>query len=337
VLQDTVNAGGGIHGRPIRFVVLDDQSSPQVAVQLVNQLVAKHVSVILGPSIPQSCFAVAPLVEQNQIVEMCLNPAGRPTASGYQYVPFPNSLDVASASLRYFQARGFKRIALLNATDGSGQDATQAFNAALRLPEFGDLTKVAEESYAPSDVSVSAQIARIKAANAQAIVSWNTGLPLGTVLRAMNDAGLNVATVTSGGNMTYAQMQQYAAFLPDDMLFGGMLAWAPGDVGPGPIRDDQNAYVAALRAKGLRPEAGYATVWDPASLLVAALRAVGPDATSDQIRGWLRALHGWVGLDGVFDFRSYPQRGVGIDTVLVMRWDRKRDAFVAASRRGGRS
>lgn len=337
VVEKSVNADGGIHGRPLKFVVLDDESNPQVAVQLMNGLVAKNVPVVLGPSVPQSCFAVGPIAERSRIVEMCLNPAGRPIAGGYQFVPYPNSVDVASATLRYLRSHGLNRIALMNATDGSGQDATQAFNAALQLPEFRDITKVAEEPYAPTDISVDAQVSRVKAAGAQAILSWNAGLPLGTVLRSLHDAGLDVPVVTTGGNMTYAQMQQYASFLPTQLLFGGMLAWVPGDVGPGPLRDRQMAYVAALRADGLKSEAGYAGVWDPAFLLVDALRHVGPDATSDQIRTWLSALHGWTGTDGVFDFHSYPQRGVGIDTVLIMRWDPTAKTFVAASRRGGRA
>jgi len=336
VVEKVVNAGGGIQGRPLKFVVLDDQSNPQVTVQLMNQLVAKNVPMVLGPSVPQSCFAAGPIAERSHIVEMCLNPAGRPTIGGFQFVPFPNSVDVASASLRYFHDHGLTRIALLNATDGSGQDATLSFNTALQLPEFRGITKVAEESYSPTDVSVSAQVSRIKSAGAQAIVSYNAGLPLGTVLRSLNDAGLDVPVLTTGGNMTYAQMQQYAAFLPKDMLFGGMLAWVPGDVGPGPLRDKQMAYVAALNAEGLKSEAGYAGVWDPAFLLVDALRHAGPDATSEQVRSWLSSLHGWVGTDGVFDFRSYPQRGVGIDTVLVMRWDPASKSFAGASRRGGR-
>ena len=38
--EKVVNAGGGIHGKPLKFVFNDDQSSPQVAVQLANQVKA---------------------------------------------------------------------------------------------------------------------------------------------------------------------------------------------------------------------------------------------------------------------------------------------------------
>ena len=51
-VETYVNAHGGIKGRPIKFVISDDQTSPQVAVQLTNQLIAKNVPLMLGPSTP---------------------------------------------------------------------------------------------------------------------------------------------------------------------------------------------------------------------------------------------------------------------------------------------
>src|SRR5689334_560864 len=45
VAEKTLNAAGGIHGKKIRLVFHDDQSTPQVAVQLTNQVVATHPAV----------------------------------------------------------------------------------------------------------------------------------------------------------------------------------------------------------------------------------------------------------------------------------------------------
>jgi len=71
---------------------------------------------------------------------------------------------------------------------------------------------------------VSAQLAHIKATNPQALISYNTGAPFGTVLRGMHDDGIDVPVATSGGNMTYGQMQQYAQFIPSELDFGAQLA-----------------------------------------------------------------------------------------------------------------
>ena len=38
--EKAVNAKGGIKGRPVKFVFHDDQTNPQVAVQLATQMIA---------------------------------------------------------------------------------------------------------------------------------------------------------------------------------------------------------------------------------------------------------------------------------------------------------
>src|SRR5476649_1748518 len=43
LLEGVVNKQGGIKGRPVHFIYLDDQSNPSVSVQLTNDLIAKGV------------------------------------------------------------------------------------------------------------------------------------------------------------------------------------------------------------------------------------------------------------------------------------------------------
>src|SRR5271167_3824332 len=62
--EKVVNASGGIHGKPLRFVIQDVQSSPQVAVQLANQVKASHPPVILGSALVALCNAMAPLMKE---------------------------------------------------------------------------------------------------------------------------------------------------------------------------------------------------------------------------------------------------------------------------------
>ena len=334
-IETAVNAGSGINGRPVKFTVLDDQSSPQVTVQLLSGLVAKNVPVFLGPSFPAGCFAALPVIGKNGPVGMCLNPSGHPAPGSYEFALYADSTQVAAAFLRYFRERGITRIAILDANEASGLDGDVAFGWAFNLPENKNLQVVAQEHFNPTDSSVAAQLTAIKAAGAQAIVSYTVGLPFGTVLRGLRDAGMNLPVATTGGNMTPEQMHQYASFLPSDVLFGGTIAWAPGDIGPGPIRDAQNAYVGALHAAGLEPEAPYVTVWDPAMLVVDTLRKLGPDTDAAHARAYIAGLRGWTATQGVFDFAGYPQHGVGVNSVLIMRWDAAKAAFVPASKRGG--
>ena len=84
--EKTVNASGGIHGRPVRFVVQDDQSNPTVDVQLTAGLIAKHVNAIIQGGLAASCRATVPLVSANGPVMYCTSPSYTPQVAGYVFV-----------------------------------------------------------------------------------------------------------------------------------------------------------------------------------------------------------------------------------------------------------
>jgi branched-chain amino acid transport system substrate-binding protein len=77
------------------------------------------------------------------------------------------------------------------------------------------------------------------------------------------------------------------------------------------------------------------SAWDPALVLVAALRELGPDASAEKLRDYLLKLKGWTGANGPYDFVADPQRGVGGNNVVIVRWDAQRNSSVAASNFGG--
>jgi hypothetical protein len=47
-------------------------------------------------------------------------------------------------------------------------------------------------------------------------------------------------------------------------------------------------------------------------------------------------LHGWVGIDVIYDFTRNPQRGLDEYAGEILRRDPARTEFVAASKPGGR-
>ena len=57
VVEKSVNDAGGISGRPVKFVLLDDQTNPQVTVQLVNSVVGRGVQLFMGGSLSAMCKA----------------------------------------------------------------------------------------------------------------------------------------------------------------------------------------------------------------------------------------------------------------------------------------
>jgi branched-chain amino acid transport system substrate-binding protein len=335
LVEQLVNKRGGIGGRPIHFDVQDDQSNPQVAVQLTNAAIAKKPPVILGSAVVAMCNAMAAIVKASGPVQYCFSPGIHPAADSYTFSSSVSTDDLATASLRYFHGKHWDKVAIITSTDASGQDAERAFMQAARRPENAGLSFVTVEHFAPTDVTVSAQIARIAAAHPEALVAWSTGTPFGTLLHGINDAGLDVPTLGGNGNLTYPQLAQYKAFTPKQMYFPSPRFFAREQVLPGPIRTAQDLFFNAFAAIGVKPDVAHSFSWDPALIVVDALQHVGPNASPDAVRSYLETLHGWAGINGLYDFRDGSQRGLAENTAIIIRWNAANGTFAGMSKAGG--
>ena len=112
LLEKSVNKSGGIGGQPLEFTFYDDQSSPQVAVQLGSQLKAKNPAVILGPSIVAMCNAAGPLMKDGPVM-YCLSPGIHPPKGSFFCTWSTSTYDLAKALMRHFRLKGWKNIASL--------------------------------------------------------------------------------------------------------------------------------------------------------------------------------------------------------------------------------
>ena len=329
--EKTLTGAQGINGRPVKFVFHDDQSSPQTAVQLATQIVASNPPVVLGSAVVAMCNAMAPLMKNGPVL-YCLSPGVHPAAGSFMFTSSVATGDLAAAQLRYFNLKGMKKIGVITSTDASGQDAARNIRELLKQPEFKDIQLVGEASFNPSDVSASSQIQRIKGSAPDAIIAWSTGSAIGTVFKAIAESGLNVPVATTDGNMTYAQMNQYANFLPKTLLIPSpqWLPEAPRNA-PAGQAEAKRAFVMAYEGTGVKPDAASSFAWDPAMLVVSALRKLGPTAKAEDLRNYLSQLTGFSGLNGVYDFTAVPQRGLADINVYITKWDSDKKTWFAVS------
>lgn len=333
--EDATNRAGGIDGHPLKFVFADDQSSPQLAVQLVTQLAAEGVPVIMGPSVAGSCAAAMALVAQKGPLMWCMSPAIFPPAGSYVFSAGP-TLDAAGLALvRYMRLRGWTRLAAISSTDGSGQAFDHAINAALSLPENKDVQMLAYEHMNPTDISAAGQIARIKAVDPQAVLTLATGTPWGTIMRGIRDAGFDVPIGGGHGNATYDELEHFKDFLPRELYFPGLASVVPGSSGSGAVQRARAAFFAEFDRQHVKPDIPLTTGWDPVMIVVDAVRKIGTNATAQQLRDYVLGLRDWPGVEGTYDFSDGQQRGVTVQAIVIDRWDKDASRFIAVSRPGG--
>jgi len=292
--------------------------------------------VILGSSLVAMCAAIAPLMKSGP-VQYCLSPGFHPGAGSFIFSASSSSIDQVAAVIRYFRMTGLIKLAVMNTTDASGQDGDRAIDQVLARPENKEMQKVEHQHFNTTDLSVAAQVERIKASGAQALITWATGSPVATAFKGAIQAGLDMPIVPTSGNQTYAQMEQWADFLPKGLVMGsalfpehdGVLKLDPR------IEAAQQDMYAVLRKRGLKADNMEATSWDAGLIVIAALKKLGPAATAEQVRTYIANLTDFAGVDGIYNFKENPERGLGPDSAIVVRYDAKTKAWVWLTKPGG--
>jgi branched-chain amino acid transport system substrate-binding protein len=330
-LESSVNKRGGIRGQPLHFVIADDQSNPANAVQLANGLLAKNVNVFLGPNLTATCRAVEPLTVNGPTV-YCLSPSVHPPKGAFMFSVGVDTHDQAADVIRFFRTRGWHDLGMIISTDASGQDAEAMFNEALKQPENHEMRFVAIEHFNVTDTSVSAQLIKIQAARPQAIIAWSTGTPMGTTMRGLQETGIDLPVLMSNANALTPAMKAFAGILPPQLYSFGPQYMLPTAANANNV---ERNYFGALKSAGVDSDYIAGLSWDPASIVVDALRQVGPNASASQIRDYILRLHDYHGIAGSFDFTDGSQRGLGQQNMLIMRWDAAKAVWVAVSKLGG--
>ena len=81
----------------------------------------------------------------------------------------------------------------------------------------------------------------------------------------------------------------------------------------------------------MKPDGPATYAWDPALLVVEALRKLKADASAEDLRAYLRELKGFAGVNGYYDFKAVPNRGLDESNVVITRWDPAVQAWAVVS------
>ena len=293
-VQRSVNASGGIDGHSVVFDVKDNESSGQTAVSLVAPWLSEKVPFIINGNYAGSDKPVDALSGPTGPVIWDLSPVDTaPPNSNIFISGISYKLDI-EACLNMMLSKGITRFALLNTTDASGVSSYPIVQSLLKQPKYHALQLVSHETYAPTDVSVTTQMSVIKTSNPQAILVWTTGDPFGTALQAQHQLGLAaLPDFTSAGNAVEAEMHHFSNVLPSHVYFPVAPLYLPPSSLPSGLRPVVATFQSLVAKAGGHPNDGWGLVYESTLVLISALKHLGLNATSAQLKDYLHPLLLW--------------------------------------------
>jgi branched-chain amino acid transport system substrate-binding protein len=326
--EGSINKTGGIHGRPLHFEIHDDQSNPVVAVQIVNELLPKKPTVILGPSVAATCSAISAILAKGPgTVNYCFSPVVPPPPGGYVFAATSPALMLLANDVAHMRNLGFKRAALIISTDASGTQNAAVFETLFARPENASMKLVAEERFNPTALSAAAQIAKIKAADPDVVLMYANGTAFLTGLRELKNSGIDVPVTTNPFNGDGALLVANRNILPKTLFIQGLPYQGKNPTKA--LRDTGAEYLSVFRDAGIKSASVIqAYCWDPTKITIAALRALPDGANAMQLHDYLEKLHDFPGLFGTYDFRSGDNYGLSGEEAPFVKWDANRADWI---------
>lgn len=299
---DEINAAGGVKGSKIVLQVEDEQGKKEQAIDVFKKLIFQDkVLMVFGPTLSNSAQAADPVAQAAKIVAFGTSNTADGITSIGDFV-FRNSVteaDVLPETLRVaVKHANVKKVAVLYGNDDvftkSGYDAFKKALDDLKIPV------TTTETFAKGDVDFKAQLTKIKASGADAIVLSALiaeGAPIMVQARQ-----LSIDLPVIGGNgMNSVKIFDLAKEKSDNLWVGS--PWALGSQ----TKENQHFVVAYTQKYKAAPDQFGAQAFDAMNIVATALAKVkltgNLEADRKAVRDALPAVT-HLGATGAFKFRQ---------------------------------
>ena len=293
---DRLNAEGGIHGRKIKFISLDDGYSPPKALEQTRRLVEGDEVLLMFSTVGTATNqAVHRYLNSRKVPQLLIltgaakwnDPKNNPyTLSGM----FSYEAEGRAYARHALASQAQPRIAILSQNDDFGRDYVRGLKQAL-----GDKAKsviVAEATYEVTDATVDSQLVSLKASGANVLMNVSTGKFTVQSLRRAAELGWTPQVYLPAGSTSIASILQPAGL---DKTVGAITIatvknpldpqWA-NDAGLNEYFDTMKRFAPALDSRDSLNVTGYSM----ARILAEVLRRCGDDLTRENVMRQMLSL-----------------------------------------------
>lgn len=322
-----INDQGGIHGRKIKLVLVDNGIMPNTTLAAAKKAIYKDEIFAIGFNLGSAgSSAIIPLAEENKVVLMphgankkFYNPGNK-----WVFVPFSTQFNMGSRALEFIiQENNPKaRIGIIYQDDEYGQDALDGARAAAK---HLNVEIIKEAPYKIGSVDLSTQMRMMKDANVDWIIGWTYLPQAGAIMKTKAEMNWDVKVI--GPNTTaYRLLFPMLGKLADGYM--AVTPYVPWEDTPQSTRDILKKYgMLEIVEKSPFPAPLFFGSWTYFAAMVEGLKLAGRDLTPES---FIMGLEKMKDLDvgGICPKITFtPDRHVGYFSSLVVQADVKNMRF----------
>ncbi|MHB8896986.1 MAG: ABC transporter substrate-binding protein, partial [Candidatus Geothermincolia bacterium] len=279
MLEAQLNAGEGVSGHKVQFVIEDDGSNPATAKTAITKLITQEkVAAMIGSSSTGATLAMVPVAESSQVTLICCAAGTAITQPVKKYIfrtPPTDSMAIDRVLSYLTTNLKVKQIAILHDANAFGTGG--ADELALKAPKKG-VTIVANESYGSTDTDMTAQLTKIQQTPAQALVVWGTNPGPASIAKNMQQLGMKIPFIGSHGiaNKTFITLAGTAA---NGVVFPAGRMLIPSSIPTGTAwRNAVDKFTTDYKTKyGKDADTFAAHGWDAGLIITTAMKTAGTD------------------------------------------------------------
>lgn len=315
MLQQQVNAAGGVNGVPLQIHIYDDAADPAQSANLLRKLATgDKVLAVAGPLTSSSAEVAFPIANALKIVSVAQASSKPGVAAANRPYAFRNTIDegvLAKATVPEWKKEfQIKTAAIIyDAKDAvSSSMGTKVFPPALAAAGITALNGKNPVSFSTGDVDVTAQVTQLKSLNPDGVVIAADYSQAITVLREMHKQGLDVPVV-GGTPLISSAILKAAPEIP-------IVAPATYFVGISDRRakeftDKVSAALAQAGYSGIEPNMYDANIYEIVQMFIQAIEKGGVTNDPGQLSGdrekimnYLTDMSNFQGLSGQIRFNK---------------------------------
>ena len=206
-----INKAGGINGKKLQMTVLDTQADPQLGIQMVTRLVSVDKVPVFVTAWSAVVKAVAPVANDNQVVELSVGANSPDIAKlgDYVYTTFPLAdIDIKAVAQYAATTMAKKKAAIVYINNETGTVAAEVYKKVFTAAG-GQV--VAYEAYDPKATDFTGPLLKVRAANPDIIHLQGLVSDTPQVIAQMRQLGLTQPITSYSAAFNPKLIQQLGA------------------------------------------------------------------------------------------------------------------------------